>query len=89
MCAIDAATKPRWLQEIPAVPTLRQVWAEQYVNVEGALTWREVKAMPSPAELIASPHDPEARYRVATINGTRTYAKVEASQQTRHRKEFP
>ena len=60
--AIDAATEPRWLQEIPAVPTLRQVWAEPYVNVEGALTWREVKGMPSPAELIASPYDPEARY---------------------------
>jgi len=32
------------------VHTLRQVWAEQYVNVEGTLVWREVKAMPSPAE---------------------------------------
>jgi transposase len=60
--ALDAATEPRWLREIPAVHTLRQVWAEQYVNVEGALVWREVKAMPSPAELIASPYDPEARY---------------------------
>jgi transposase len=60
--ALDATTEHRWLQEIPAVHTLRQVWAEQYVNVEGALTWREVKAMPSPAELIASPYDPEARY---------------------------
>jgi hypothetical protein len=24
--------------------------------------WREVKDMPAPADLIASPYDPEARY---------------------------
>jgi transposase len=59
---LDATTEHRWLQEIPAVHILRQVWAEQYVNVDGTLVWREVKDMPSPAELIASPYDPEARY---------------------------
>jgi transposase len=60
--ALDAATEQRWLQEIPAVHTLRQVWGEQYVNVQGRLVWREVKDIPSPAALIASPYDPEARY---------------------------
>jgi transposase len=60
--ALDTATEHRWLQEIPAVHTLRQVWGEQYVNVQGRLMWREVKDMPSPADLIASPYDPEARY---------------------------
>jgi transposase len=60
--ALDATTEHRWLQEIPAVHTLRQVWAEQYVNVGGTLGWREVKDMPSPAELIASPYDTGARY---------------------------
>ena len=60
--ALDATTEHRWLQEIPAVHTLRQVWAEQYVNVGGTLVWREVKDMPSPAELIASPYDTGARY---------------------------
>jgi transposase len=60
--AIDTATEHRWLQEIPAVHTLRQVWIEQYVKVQDRLVWREVKDMPSPAELIASPYDPEARY---------------------------
>jgi transposase len=60
--AIDAASAPPWLREIPAVQTLRRVWAEQYVEVHGTLSWREVKDMPSPAELIASPYDPEARY---------------------------
>ena len=60
--AIDAASEQPWLQEIPAVQTLRRVWAEQYVEVNGTLSWREVKDMPSPAALIASPYDPEARY---------------------------
>ena len=33
--AIDAAVEQPWLQEVPAVQTLRQVWAEQYVEVNG------------------------------------------------------
>src|SRR5262247_2239008 len=60
--AIDAASEQPWLQEIPAVQILRRVWAEQYVEVNGTLSWRESKDMPSPATLIASPYDPEARY---------------------------
>jgi DDE family transposase len=60
--AREATTEHRRLQEMPAVHTLRQVWAEQYVNVGGTLGWREVQDMPSPAELIASPYDTGARY---------------------------
>src|SRR5215468_6429842 len=56
--AIDAASEQPWLQEIPAVQTLRRVWAEQYVEGNGTLNWREVKDMPFPAELIATPYDP-------------------------------
>jgi transposase len=60
--AIDAAIDQPWWQEIPAIQTRRRVWAEPDVEVNGTLSWREVKDMPSPAELIASPYDPEARY---------------------------
>lgn len=60
--AIEAATEHRWLQDIPAVQTLQRVWAEQYIDMGGALVWRDVKDMPSPAALSASPYDPEARY---------------------------
>ena len=60
--AIAAAADQPWLQEVPAVKTLQRVWAEQYIEVNGRLSWREVKDMPSPADLIASPYDPEARY---------------------------
>jgi transposase len=60
--AIDAAVDQPWLREMPAVKTLRQVWAEQYSEVNGKFGWREVKDMPSPATLIPSPYDTEARY---------------------------
>ena len=42
--------------------TLHRVWAEPSTGEPGQLRWREVKDMPSPAELISSPYDIEARY---------------------------
>ena len=48
--------------EVPAVNTLHRVWVEQYTEVDEELIWRDVKAMPSSVELIASPYDPQARY---------------------------
>ncbi len=60
--AVDATTEHDWLGKVPAVQTLRRVWAEQYIEVEGALVWRPVKEMLAPAELLASPYDPDARY---------------------------
>jgi transposase len=62
LAAVDAATDQPWLPQIPAVVTLRRVWAEQYTGDPGQLRWREVKDMPSPADLISSPYDTEARY---------------------------
>jgi transposase len=60
--AIDTADEHRWLEKVPAVQTLRRVWAEQYIEREGTLVWRPVKDRPAPAVLIASPYDPDARY---------------------------
>ena len=60
--AVDTATDLPWLREVPAVQTLRQVWAEPYTDPPGPPRWREAKALASPAELIASPYDPDARY---------------------------
>jgi transposase len=60
--AVDAATALPWLREVPAVQTLRQVWATQYTDPPGPLRWRAVNERASAAELIASPYDPEARY---------------------------
>jgi transposase len=60
--AIDQATGQPWLAQIPAVQALRRVWAEQYVEREGQVRWREVNDMPAPATMISSPYDTDARY---------------------------
>ena len=41
---------------------LRRVWAEQYVETAGRVALRAVEEMPSPAGLISSPYDTDARY---------------------------
>jgi transposase len=62
LAAVDVASDPPVLAQLPAVVTLRRLWAEQYTGAPGQLRWREVKDMPSPAGLISSPYDTEARY---------------------------
>jgi transposase len=62
LAAVDAATDQALLVQIPTVMTLRRVWAEQYTGEPGQLRWRAVKDMPSPAGLISSPYDTDARY---------------------------
>ena len=62
LAAVDAATDQPELAQLPTVVTLRRVWAEQYTGEPGQLRWRAVKDMPSPAGLISSPYDTDARY---------------------------
>jgi transposase len=62
LAAVDAASDQPELAQLPSVATLRRVWAEQYTGEPGQLRWREVKDMPSPAGLISSPYDTDARY---------------------------
>jgi transposase len=59
--AVEAAADRPWLQQVPAVQTLRQVWAEQYTDPPGPLRWRTVQERAPSAEVIAFPDDPEAR----------------------------
>ena len=59
--AIDAAERPE-LGALPVVRILRRVWDGQYVETAGRVALRAIEAMPSPATVIASPYDPEARY---------------------------
>lgn len=59
---LDAETALPWLRELPAVKTLRQVWAEQFADPPDPVRWREKKDMGSSLDLITSPYDPEARY---------------------------
>jgi transposase len=60
--AVETATDLPWLREVPAVQTLRQVWAEQYTDPPGPLRWRAVQERLPAAAFIASPSDVEARY---------------------------
>ena len=62
LAAVDAAAELPFLAQAPAVLTLRRVWAEQYIGAPGGLCWREIEDIPSPAGLITSPYDTEARY---------------------------
>jgi transposase len=59
---LAAPEAPSELGELEIVETLRQVWAQQYDQVEGQLRWRNRDDLPPSGERIASPHDPEARY---------------------------
>ncbi len=65
--AVDSAVEQPWLQHIPAVQVVREVWTQQYVAEGGRLRWREVKEIPTPAEMISSPYDPEARYSYSSL----------------------
>jgi transposase len=61
LAAVDAAIDQPVRAQIRTVLTLRRVWAEHDTGAPGQLHWRAVKDMPSPADLISSPYDPEAR----------------------------
>jgi transposase len=59
---IESADLP-WLRDLPALETLRQVWAEQYTDLSvGTICFREKKDLDIAGNLIASPSDPEARF---------------------------
>ena len=51
---------------------LERMWEEQFVEENGKLRFREVKEMPSPATLITSAYDHEARF--STNRGNRGLA---------------
>ena len=58
---LNAPGTPEDLQGLAAVELLCQVWEQQYVIGEESVTWAE-RPLVSGAELICTPHDPEARY---------------------------
>ena len=60
--AVDTATEQTELAQLPAVQVLRQVWATQYIAEDGRMRLGSAAELPSSAEQICSPYDPEARY---------------------------
>jgi transposase len=62
LAALDAATDRPALAQLPTVQVLRQVWMAQYVADGGRMRLGNAAELPSAAEQICSPYDPEARY---------------------------
>lgn len=65
LTALDAATSPAWLIELPSVQVLRQVWIQQYYRQGDQVYVRTAKeyGLPPSQLMIQSPYDPEARNR--------------------------
>lgn len=59
----ESAT-PVAVRDLPAAAVLRQVWAQQYLLEAAALRWRREAELPPNADLIVSPHDPDARMSI-------------------------
>ncbi|GHP00444.1 hypothetical protein KSF_104910 [Reticulibacter mediterranei] len=57
-----APEAPAFLREIPAVQILRRVWIQNYVWIEGQLSFRGNEDLPPGKQFINSPYDQEARY---------------------------
>jgi transposase len=58
----EAPAAPGYLSGITAVMILGQIWAQQYELTAEQVRWRGNEELPPHAELICSPHEPEARY---------------------------
>jgi transposase len=60
---LAAEDAPPGLRALPAVETLRRVWAQEYEppGPGGAARWREDAELAPAAQRINSPHDPDAR----------------------------
>lgn len=57
----DKAT-PERIVHLPAVKRLQKVWEQQYEEGTKGWQWRPAGTLPPAEELIATPHDVEARY---------------------------
>ncbi|MER8868262.1 IS1182 family transposase [Mesorhizobium sp. M0751] len=63
LAAIFAADAPTWLRAIPAVETLRLMWVQQFMLLDGEMHWRTAADGIPPAVLfVSTPHDVDAHY---------------------------
>ncbi len=59
---VYTSTSHPWLQELPAIESVRCIWIQQYHASEQGAPWRKDQELPPSALLIQSPYDMEARY---------------------------
>ena len=62
LAALEDAETPARLRDLPAVHLLRRVWDQHFDVTAGQVRLGEAQDLPPVAELIESPHEPEARY---------------------------
>lgn len=62
LATLEAEETPAWLRELPAVETLRRIWAQQYYPREEGGQWQESERLMPAKEVQNSPYDPDARY---------------------------
>lgn len=73
---LDGPSTETWLRSVPAVESLRQVWQQQYIHIEGQVRQCPVEDMPTESTWLRSPYDTEARYctkRTTNWVGYRTH----------------
>ncbi len=62
LSAIDSAPEMDWLNKVPAVATLRDVWKQQFAKPPEPPRFLDQHEQPPGAERIVSPHDTDARF---------------------------
>jgi transposase len=60
--AIAHPDAPSQAASLPTVLILVQVWQQQFEQQDNGPRWRSKHSKPAPAEVIATPHDPDVRY---------------------------
>jgi transposase len=62
LAAVDGATAPLWLRELPAIQTLRTAWIHQFYIDNSVIRLRSVEDMPPASISLSSPYDVDAHY---------------------------
>jgi hypothetical protein len=60
--AILSEAAPGWIRSLPAVETLRRIWVQQFMIVDGVAQLRPSESQPSSSARIQSPYDTQARF---------------------------
>jgi transposase len=61
LACLAEPTAPSQVRALAEVQVLQQVWAQQFACEAGKVQWRAPEKIPPGAQLIVTPHDPEAR----------------------------
>lgn len=62
LAALEEANTPAWLRDLPAVQSLRRIWAEQYFPLAMGGQWRPDDQLLPAGDVQNSPYDADARY---------------------------